>query len=347
MKKKKKVLFSLIIIVLGTILMSGIVFVYMFFLKPNVTSVNYENSFVYIYKNYTVNQIVTEINKVAKIKNRTTFNFVAKTLKYTDGNIRAGRYAISDGMSNLTLVRILRNGQQTLVNLSFNNIRTKEQLAERLSEQLIEDSLNIITLLNDTNYLKPLGLTPETAITLFIPDTYEIYWTTDAHALLKRMEKEYNKFWTNERLAKAKQIPLSPQQVATLASIVEEETNYQPERPTIAGLYINRLKKHIKLQADPTVKYANADFKLRRVLNLHLKTQSPYNTYQIYGLPPGPIRVASRNGIDAVLNYEHHNYIFMCAKETFDGTHTFSETYAEHLQNARRYQQALTQRNIK
>ncbi|MCL1868228.1 MAG: endolytic transglycosylase MltG [Paludibacter sp.] len=346
MKKKKKILFSLIIIVLATILVGGTVFVYIFS-KSNVSLSGKKETFIYIYPDYSVNQVITEINKVAKIKNRTTLNFVAKTLKYTDNKVRAGRYAIYDGMSNLTLVRELRNGQQTPVNLTFNNIRTKEQLAARIAEQLIADSLSIITLLNDTNYLKPLGLTPATSITLFIPDTYEMYWTTYAPSLFKRMEKEYHAFWTDARLKKARQIPLSAQEVATLASIVEEETNYQPERPTVAGLYINRLRQHIKLQADPTVKYANADFKLRRVLNSHLTTQSPYNTYQVFGLPPGPIRIASRNGIDAVLNYAHHNYLFMCAKETFDGTHNFATTYAEHQQNARRYQQALDQRNIK
>ncbi|MDR2823578.1 MAG: endolytic transglycosylase MltG [Prevotellaceae bacterium] len=345
MTKKKKMITSLIITILTIVLAGGGFFVYIFLL-PNVKNVA-NNSFVYIYPNYTVSQVVDEIDKVAKIENRTTFNFVAKQMKYTDGRVRAGRYAITDGMTNIALVRELRNGQQTPVNLTFNNIRTKEQLAARIAEQLIVDSLSIITLLNDTNFLKPLGLVPETAITLFIPDTYEIYWTTDARSLLKRMEKEYRAFWTDERLKKAQQISLSPQEVATLASIVEEETNYNPELPTVAGLYINRLRQHIKLQADPTVKYANADFKLRRVLNAHLKTQSPYNTYQNYGLPPGPIRVASRNGIDAVLNRTHHNYIFMCAKETFDGTHNFATTYTEHQQNARRYQKALDERNIK
>ncbi|MDR1653575.1 MAG: endolytic transglycosylase MltG [Prevotellaceae bacterium] len=344
MIKRKKILTSFIIIVLAIVLMGGGFFMYTFF-APNITAKS-ENSFVYIYPDYTVNQAVAQINKVAKIKNVATFNFVAKQMKYTDGKVRAGRYAISNRMTNLELVRRLRNGQQTPVNLTFNNIRTKEQLAGRLSEQLIADSLSIITLLNDTNFLQGLGLTPETAITLFIPNTYEMYWTASASALLKRMEKEYRAFWTPERLKKAKQISLSPPEVATLASIVEEETNYQPERPVVAGLYINRLRKNIKLQADPTVKYANADFNLRRVLNTHLKTQSPYNTYQNFGLPPGPIRVASTKGIDAVLNYEHHNYLFMCAKETFDGTHNFAATYAEHQQNARRYQQALNQRNI-
>jgi len=346
MNKKRKILLSLIITVLAAVLVGIGIFAFVF-LKPNVSLSQDNDTFVYIYPNYSVNQVVTQINKVAKLKNQATFNFVAKTLKYTDGKVRAGRYAISDGMSNITLVRELRNGQQTPVNLTFNNIRTKEQLAARLAEQLIADSLTIITLLNDTNYLKPLGLTPETAVTLFIPNTYQMYWTTDAHALFKRMEKEYHKFWNENRLEKAKQILFSPQEVATLASIVEEETNFKPERPTVAGLYINRLRQHIKLQADPTVKFANADFKSKRVLNSHLAVQSPYNTYQVFGLPPGPIRVASPNGIDAVLNYEHHNYLFMCAKETFDGTHNFTASYAEHQQNARRYQQALDQRNIK
>jgi len=345
MNTKRKILISLIITIVAIVLVSGSFFIYIF-LKTNV-SANGGESFVYIYPNSTVNQVVNQIDKVAKIKNHFTFNLVAKALKYTDGKVRAGRYAIFDGMSNLTLIRKLRNGQQTPVKLTFNNIRTKEQLAERLSQQIIADSLSIITLLNDTNYLKPLGLTPETSITLFIPDTYEMYWTTDASTLFKRMEKEYNTFWNQERLSKAQQIPLSPQGVVTLASIVDEESKYQPELATIAGLYINRLRKGIKLQADPTLKFANFDFAARRVVDSHKKVDSPYNTYQVYGLPPGPICIPSKNAIDAVLNYAHTDFLFMCAKETFDGTHNFAVSYSEHIKNASRYQQALNKRNIK
>ncbi|MCL2597934.1 MAG: endolytic transglycosylase MltG [Paludibacter sp.] len=345
MIKKSKILISLIITILAIVLVSGSIFFYSF-LIPNVRT-NDRDLFVYIYPNHTVNQVINEIDKIAKIKNHFTFNLVAKALKYTDGKVRAGRYEISDGMSNLTLIRKLRNGEQTPVKLTFNNIRTKEQLAVRLSEQIIADSLSIITLLNDTNYLKPLNLTPETAITIFVPDTYQMYWTTDAKSLFQKMEKEYHAFWNEQRLTKAKQIPLTPQEVVTLASIVEEESRYQPELSTIAGLYINRLRKGMKLQADPTLKYASLDFKAQRLVESHIKVDSPYNTYHVYGLPPGPIRIASKNAIDAVLNYAHCDYLFMCAKETFDGTHNFEVSYTEHLKNARRYQQALNQRNIK
>jgi UPF0755 protein len=274
-----------------------------------------------------------------------SFRQASKVFRY--GNkIHSGRYELKNGMSNFELIRKLRSGNQTPVRLTFNNIRTKEQLAKRLSGQLMADSVQILNLLNDTAFLSVNNLNPNNSISIFIPDTYEVFWDMDAFEIFERMMKEYKKFWTDERKKKAEAIPLTPTEVSTLASIVEEETNSKAERPKVAGLYINRLRIDMPLQADPTVKFALGDFALRRVLNKHSSFNSPYNTYKINGLPPGPIRVASANGIDAVLNYSHHDYIFMCAKETLNGEHNFAVNYAEHMINAAKYQNALNERKI-
>jgi len=244
------------------------------------------------------------------------------------------------------LVRILRSGRQTPVRLTFNNIRTKEQLAARLGTQLMADSTEILALMNDTAFLAQYELTPNTAITLFIPNTYEVFWNLNAKELFERMNKEYTKFWTDERKAQAAAIPMTPVEVSTLASIVEEETNNKTDRPKVAGLYINRLKTDMPLQADPTLKFAVGDFGLKRLTLKQILYISPYNTYRNHGLPPGPIRVASESGINAVLNYAHHNYIYMCASETLNGEHKFAANWAEHQANAKRYQEKLNKLNI-
>ena len=324
-----------------------LVFVYLLFMlfAPNFSAKSDEKAFLKIPDNSTFEQVTDSLQKNADVFSLMTFKQVAAILKYSD-RIRPGRYEIKPGMNNFTLVRKLRNGSQTPVKLTFNNIRTKAQLAKRLSVQVMDDSTSIISLLNDTAFLKAYNLTPQTSVAAFIPDTYEVYWDMDASELFARMMKEYNKFWTDERKTKAAQIPLTPVEVATLASIVEEETNSKAERPKVAGLYINRLRKDIPLQADPTLKFAVGDFSIKRLKLEHILFISPYNTYRNHGLPPGPIRVTSKNAMDAVLNYEHHDYIFMCAKETFNGEHNFAVSYAEHQKNADRYQKALDERNI-
>lgn len=230
--------------------------------------------------------------------------------------------------------------------LTFNNIRFKEDLAERLDEQLMIDKDELLQLLDDSAYCDSLGFTPQTIVALFIPNTYEVYWNIPADKLIQRMKKEYDVFWTSERLAKAKAVKLTPVEVATLASIVEEESASTSEYPVIAGLYLNRLRAGMPLQADPTVKFAVGDFSLKRILFEHLEADSPYNTYKHAGLPPGPLRVPSIKGMDAVLNYMQHNYLYMCAKEDFSGRHNFAVTLAEHSRNANRYRAELNRRKI-
>lgn len=333
--------------IVSAILIFGALLVAYIFFFPNISPREDERSYVCIYPNSTLNDVLKDIETDSKISAKWTFRIVASVLGYDNEEIRSGRFEVYRGMNNFSLVRLLKSGKQTPVKLTFNNIRTKEQLAARISKQIMADSLSIINLLNDTVYLLPFGLIPETSIVYFIPDTYEVYWDTDAQDLFERMGREYKKFWNEERLAKAAAILMTPIEVNTLASIVEEETNVKAERPIVAGLYINRLRKNMPLQADPTVRFAHGDFSIRRILFSHLATESPYNTYKNRGLPPGPIRVTSKNSIDAVLNYAHHDYIFMCAKETFNGEHNFAATYKEHQANARRYQKALDARNIK
>lgn len=273
------------------------------------------------------------------IQNAGSFVFTAEQMNY---ELKQGKYEIPKGTTNnKELVGVLR-GRQMAVRLTFHNFRIKQQLAGYLSQTIAVDSLELIQLLNDPNFLTEYGYTPENVMAAFIPNTYEVYWDCDALCFWKRMLKEHKKFWTEERLQKAADLEMTPTEVYTLASIVEAESQHKPERPRIAGVYLNRLRKEgWRLEADPTVIFAVGDFSIRRVLNEHLELDSPYNTYKNDGLPPGPIYMASINAIDAVLNAEQHDYMFFCAKppaaEGAPSTHAFAKTHRAHLRNARLY----------
>lgn len=273
------------------------------------------------------------------IANTSSFDFTARQMSFTP---KPGRFEIPTvTQNNRQLVRVLR-GQPMTVKLTFHNFRKKEQLAGHVGRILELDSLDLIQLLEDETFLAQEGYTTDNILSAFIPNTYELYWNTSTEEFWKRMKKEHQKFWTQERLDKAAALALSPAEVYTLASIVETESQYQPERPRIAGVYLNRLKTEgWKLEADPTVVYAIGDFTIKRVLNEHLQTDSPYNTYKYAGLPPGPIYMASINAIDAVLNREKHNYWFFCAKPPQgDGAphqHAFAKTHRAHINNAKKY----------
>tara|TARA_B110000438_G_C15726873_1_gene612436 strand:- start:322 stop:1179 length:858 start_codon:yes stop_codon:yes gene_type:complete len=236
----------------------------------------------------------------------------------------------------------LHSDRRLLVKVTFNDLRNKEQFAGTISNQIEADSADLIAYITDTSFLNSNGFTTENIVCLFIPNTYEIYWNTSAKQFVERMQKEYETFWNADRKTRAKEIELTPFEIMTLASIVEKEQSRRiEERPMIAGLYLNRLKKRIKLQSDPTIIFANNDFSIRRVLNKHLKFESPYNTYIYFGLPPGPICIPSRNAIDAVLNAEQHEYIFMCAKGDASGLHNFAITNREHINNRNQYKKNL------
>lgn len=260
---------------------------------------------------------------------------------------RTGHYTILPGESMLEVYRKLRNGMQTPVNITIPQLRTMDRLAAYLSHRLMLDSALLATSFSDSAFCARLGYTPQTLPALFIPDTYQMWWNISLDKFMERMMKENEAFWNEERQAKAHDLGLSRQEVVTLASIVAEETAYVPEMPKVAGMYIQRLRIGMPLQADPTVKFALGDFSLRRIYHAHLQVESPYNTYRNPGLPPGPIRIPHVQAIDAVLNQEQHGYLYMCAKEDFSGAHNFARTYAEHQANARRYSRALNARGIR
>lgn len=307
-----------------------------------------EEKIVYIKEGESVDSVRHKLESCAQGVRLKAFQYLTEEKGYYD-NIRPGRYDIGSGTSTLDVFRNLRSGNETPLNLTIPPLHNVQELSRHLGRKLMYDSAEYAKALTDTVLLAKHGLKKETAICLFLQNTYEVYWTTNGEKLVERMAKEYNAFWTKKRLAKLEKIDkgFTREQAMTLASIVEGETANNGEKPCIAGLYINRLHKGIKLQADPTVKFAVGDFKIRRVLLRHLETESPYNTYRVTGLPPGPICIPQPESLNAVLDYEHHNYIYMCAKEDFSGTHNFAVTDKEHAENARRFQKALDARGIK
>jgi UPF0755 protein len=249
-------------------------------------------------------------------------------------------------MNNNDLINLLRSGKQEPVRISLNCIRDLNHLAGYVASHLEADSASIVKMAHDELFLNEVHLNKNNIFGMFIPNTYEFFWNTNAESFLKRMDSEYKKFWSGKRGDKAKNIGFTPEEVITLASIVANESNIESEYPTIAGLYINRLKKDMPLQADPTVKFAVGDITLKRVLHKHTLIESPYNTYKYKGLPPGPISMPTLKSINAVLDYEKHSYLYMCAKADFSGYHSFAKTLIQHNQNAAAYQLALNKNKI-
>lgn len=298
------------------------------------------DGFFYIRTGATYNQVLQSLSNQRIISSTFFFNRLARQLDYPD-HVRPGKYEIRDGMSLFKLVRQLNAGRQTPVRLVINKIRTKEELAGKLGRQLEADSLEIIRFLLNNDSLKTFGLDTNTVITTFIPNTYEIYWNGPFAKLMKRMTDQQQKFWEGRRTAAAQAHGLTPLQVYTIASIIEEETNKKEDKGLIASVYINRLNKGMKLEADPTVKYAMRNFALKRILKGHLQYDSPYNTYQHTGLPPGPICTPGIQTIEAVLESPKTDYIFFVAKPDFSGYSNFASTYPEHLVYAKAYQRAL------
>ncbi len=295
-----------------------------------------------IYGSFTYDQMIDAVLQSGSIDNEKTFLRAARFLKLRD-SFRPGLYRFKKGMGNKAIVRTLQKGWQQPLRLVIPGyFRNLDRFAEFLSEQLEADPDAFKSVLNDPDEAARFGFTSATFIGMFIPNTYEVWWTVTPEDFIDRMHTEYEKFWSGERDAKALAIGLTRQQVSTLASIVIEETKYEPEMPRVAGVYMNRLHKDMPLQADPTVLFAAGDPSIKRVLNKHLEIDSPYNTYKYNGLPPGPITMPPVSAIDAVLNYERHDYLYFCANASFDGRHAFAKTLAAHNENARRYQQALS-----
>jgi UPF0755 protein len=337
-KKRSKVL-PVVFVAFAVIGIVVVVFAYQYFLSPNVAVRQQGKGFI-IPRGATINQVVDSLLEEELLQENVSFMFVSKLLNYTE-RVKPGYYVFEQPMSNLEAVRFLRSGAQSPVNVTFSATRTVPQALEKLSRTIEATPEELQELLYKPETLQRLGFTKETLPAFLIPNTYEVYYTTSAEELIDRLEKEYNRFWNASRRQKAKAQGLTPVEVSTLASIVEGETKKSDERAKVAGLYLNRLKKGMLLQSDPTVKFAVNKPLLRRVLNRHLEVNSPYNTYKVAGLPPGPINVPPVQAINAVLNPDSHNYLYMVAKEDFSGYHNFSTNIAQHNRFANKYRQAL------
>ncbi|TAL61143.1 MAG: endolytic transglycosylase MltG [Bacteroidetes bacterium] len=317
------------------------------FYMPNTSTEIKKSKIIFIPTGSDFENVMDTLRSNNILKHERSFLWQADLKKYK-GKVRPGRYRILAGMSSNEIINLLRAGLQDPVNLTFTNIRTKEQLISRICGKLEADSTKLAELLGNEQYLKEnLGLKSQTVLTLFIPNTYTFNWNTSAKEFIERMQAEYKKFWTEDRREKAKAINLSQSQVSILASIIQtEQMQFPEERPVIAGLYLNRIRIGMPLQSDPTIIFSIGDYTINRVLDKDKKINSPYNTYLHPGLPPGPIYIPEISSIDAVLNHQKNEYLYMCAKEDFSGKHNFAKTLNEHNRNAQRYRNALNKSNI-
>lgn len=338
----KKFIIALVVIVVLGLAGTGI-FYYLRLFGPNVTG---KQEYLYIHTGAKFDDVYKTIREQGIVKDTTTFMWAAHNMKYIK-RVKPGKYRLTAGMSNRTLINMLKSGTQEPVTVVFHNLRLKEQFAGFISKKLEPDSVSLIRYLDSAKLAEQYGFTRDNFYTIIIPNSYQFYWNTTPEKFMKRMYANYEKFWTPERKQKAAALNLSLQEVSVLASIVDAEALHDDEMPAIAGLYLNRLQKGMKLQADPTVIFAMNDFTIKRVLNRYLTKDSPYNTYLYKGLPPGPVMMPSVNAIDAVLNPKKSGYLYMCAKEDFSGYHNFATNEADHKVNARKFQQALNERNIK
>jgi UPF0755 protein len=339
-----KIALAVVVIALGALA---------FFWKP-ITAIYFSgvpdqlaDQYVCIPTGATFEDVVGILKKGGFIKDEAGFRWLAGQMNYKKDKMRAGRFEVQPGWTNRELIQQLRNGEQAPVKLVLTNIRLLEDVAARAARFIEPDSATILATLNDPAFLAEIGYTSETLMSVFIPNTYEMYWNTDPKGFVKRMLKEHDAFWEkNDRKAKADALKLTPSEVYTLASIVERETNAVIEKPTVAGVYLNRLKINMKLQADPTCVFASRDFGTHRVTEYHLLFESPYNTYLHVGLPPGPISMASIPSIDAVLNPEKHNYLYFCAKPDDSGTHAFAATLPGHNVNVEKFRAYMRQKGL-
>jgi UPF0755 protein len=321
-------------------------YIYQAVYTPNFLLREKKESMLFIQPGADYESVLNELSEKGIINDMVSFAFLAKLAGYPD-KVKPGAYRITPEMTNKDVLRMLINGRQSPVKFTFNNIRKLENFAARLGDRFPADSAFWIEFISHPDTCAQYGFTPATMSALFIPDTYEFYWTVSPSIFIKKMKGYYDKFWNDERMHKAAALHLTPIQVAILASITEAETKKTDEMPIVAGVYINRLNKKMPLQADPTVVFAVGDFTIKRVLSGHKAVDSPYNTYKYEGLPPGPILFPSKPAIDAVLNYSRHDYLFFCAKEDFSGYHRFTADFNEHLKNARIYQDALNKAGIR
>lgn len=340
---KRKVLVG-VIIVFSTLLSSFAFYAYQMLFTPNFQTEREDKPFI-IDKGATFKDVQNALYDNGYVTDLVSFSFLAKVMGY-DEAVKPGYYLIKKNMSNLEAVRMLRAGLQEPVNITFSNVRMLSELPEKLEKNIMLTKEELSDLLLSDSTARAYGFRQETFISMFIPNTYQVYWTISGKNLLDRMKAEHEKFWDEERLQKANDLGMTPAQVATLASIVQAESIKPEESAIIAGLYLNRLKRGMPLQADPTLVFAIGDFTIQRLLNKDREVNSPYNTYMNAGLPPGPINMPTIHSIDAVLNYENHKYLYMCAREDFSGYHAFAATLQEHNVNAKKFQDALNRAKI-
>ena len=348
-KKNKHLLKKAIFGTLATVILVGGILgykYYKFIQAPNIQNIAKTDPYFYIPTGSNFEDVLYLLNSQDLLLKENSFRWVAEKKNYIK-NIKPGRYKLEPNMNNNDLVNLLRSGAQTPVQVTFNNVKTIPQLAGKVSKYLEPDSITMLSFLKNDSVINHYGFNESNFIALFIPNTYEFYWNTSPADFISRMAKEFKAFWSEDRIAKAKTIGLTQSEVATLASIVQEETRKRDEMPKVAGLYLNRIRKGIRLQADPTIKFAVGDPNMKRIYFKHLKVESPYNTYIVTGLPPGPIAMPEKQALDAVLNAEKHNYIYMCAKPDYSGYHNFASTLAAHNNNRQVYISFLKKQGIK
>jgi conserved hypothetical protein, YceG family len=320
---------------------------YLTYYQPNIQTHAKNHAYVFIPSGGNFSGLLDSLNAQNLLKNPKRFLRAAQKEQLAQ-RIKAGRYRLENNLGNKAAVRIFTLGLQSPVKLTISgSIRSKERLAGILSRPIEADSAQCYQVLNDEALLQSLGMDSTSLFAFILPNTYEVYWNTPPKKILERLLAEYQNFWNPERTRTAETIGMKPLEVSILASILCEETRYEPEMPVMAGVYINRLRLKMPLQADPTVKFALRDPSIQRVLYKHLEVDSPYNTYKHTGLPPGPICVPSIASIEAVLHYQTHNYLYFCASPDFNGSHLFASSLKEHSRNARAFHKALNERNIK
>ena len=342
MKPSKRLVLFLVLSILG---ISFSFYAYQILYTPNV-QVQKEDRVIIIPAEATFKSVQKQLHDGRYVEDLMSFSFLARLMDY-DKSIKPGRYVLKANMTNLQAIRLLRSGNQVPVEITFNNIRTVDELAEKITKNLLTRPDEFKAALIKYAISNAEGFNENNVIALFIPNTYEVYYNISPESLIQRMNREHELFWNEERKAKAQTIGLTPIEVSILASIVQAETIIESEASLVASLYINRLKKGMPLQADPTLKFALGDFTIKRILNVHKEIDSPYNTYINAGLPPGPINLPEIWALNSVLNHKITDYYYMCAKEDFSGYHNFSNSYSEHMRNAKRYQEALTREQRK
>lgn len=312
--------------------------------SPNVDLNGEDSSIYYLPTGFDFDLLYADLENKKILRDMSSFKRVASLMKFS--KIKPGQYELKDGWNNKEFISHLRAGKQKPVNLTFNNIRTLEELAGFFATKFEPDSLSILNYFRQDSVMDIYGKSSSNMLSLFIPNTYQLYWNSSPAKIVERLGNEQKKFYNKERKVKMQELGLSDSEVYTLASIVQKETLVNSEKPRVAGVYINRLKRGQLLQADPTVVFASGDFELRRVLNRHLAIDSPYNTYKYAGLPPGPIAMPDVSTIDAVLDYEKHRYLYFCASPDNSGRHLFAKTLVEHNRNADRYRSYLNKKKI-